>query len=148
MSLSLAWILPIVSAVVSARRAVGAAKGDREATAAARARVQDAKVALGERGEPWWEPPSEDGRADRVGATIRSLLRRRDGDATICPSEVARAVGGPVWREAMDVVRSVAAALAVDAHLEIRQRGAVVDPATARGPWRIGRGVRFPSPPG
>ena len=25
----------------------------------ARARVQDAKVALGERGEPWWEPGGE-----------------------------------------------------------------------------------------
>ncbi len=44
-------------ALMAARRAVGAAlrAGDAEAERAARARVQAAKVALGERGTPWWE---------------------------------------------------------------------------------------------
>ena len=47
----------LVAELMSARRAVGAAKraGDEEAERAARDRVHAAKVALGERGEPWWE---------------------------------------------------------------------------------------------
>ncbi len=47
----------LVSELMSARRAVGAAKRaqDTQAEAAARRRVHAAKVALGERGEPWWE---------------------------------------------------------------------------------------------
>ena len=47
----------LVGELMSARRAVGAAKraNDEEAERAARARVHAAKVALGERGEPWWE---------------------------------------------------------------------------------------------
>ena len=47
----------LVAELMSARRAVGAAKraDDAKAEKAARARVHAAKVALGERGEPWWE---------------------------------------------------------------------------------------------
>ena len=49
----------LVNALMDARRAVGAAKrsGDGEAERAARERVHAAKVALGERGTPWWESP-------------------------------------------------------------------------------------------
>jgi hypothetical protein len=51
----------LVNELMEARRAVGAAKraGDAEAERAARARVHAAKVALGERGKPWWEPGGE-----------------------------------------------------------------------------------------
>lgn len=47
----------LVNELMSARRAVGAAKraGDAEAERAARDRVHAAKVALGERGSTWWE---------------------------------------------------------------------------------------------
>ncbi len=47
----------LVNELMSARRAVGAAKrsGDTAAERAARDRVHAAKVALGERGEKWWE---------------------------------------------------------------------------------------------
>jgi uncharacterized protein len=47
----------LVNELMSARRAVGTAKraDDAEAEMAARKRVHAAKVALGERGEPWWE---------------------------------------------------------------------------------------------
>ncbi len=47
----------LVRELMSARRAVGAAKraGDAGAESAARARVHAAKVALGERGPKWWE---------------------------------------------------------------------------------------------
>ena len=48
----------LVKELMSARSSVGHAKrrGDAAAEKAARARVHAAKVALGERGEPWWEP--------------------------------------------------------------------------------------------
>ena len=51
--------------LMSARRAVGAAlrTGDEQAERAARARVQRAKTALGERGTPWWEQTEEERRA-------------------------------------------------------------------------------------
>jgi hypothetical protein len=49
----------LVAELMSARRAVGAAKraGDDAAERGARDRVHQAKVALGERGVPWWEQP-------------------------------------------------------------------------------------------
>ena len=52
--------------LMSARRAVGAAlrAEDKAAERAARDRVHRTKVALGERGEPWWEQ-SDDERRDR-----------------------------------------------------------------------------------
>ena len=61
------------SALMSARRDVGAAlrAGDAEAEAAARARVHRAKTALGERGTPWWEQTPEERRA-RWGAGLGS----------------------------------------------------------------------------
>ena len=43
-----------VNALMAARRAVRAARGDPDALGAARARVQAAKEALGERGPVWW----------------------------------------------------------------------------------------------
>ena len=51
----------LVDELMSARRAVGAAKrgDDPEAERRARDRVHAAKVALGERGKPWWEPGGE-----------------------------------------------------------------------------------------
>ena len=47
----------LVSELMSARRAVGIAlkAKDKEAEAAARRRVQSAKIGLGERGAKWWE---------------------------------------------------------------------------------------------
>jgi hypothetical protein len=46
--------------LMSARRAVRDAKGDPDAMAAARRKVDDAKVALGERGPVWWEDGEPD----------------------------------------------------------------------------------------
>ncbi|MEU2119634.1 hypothetical protein ABZ567_29260 [Streptomyces sp. NPDC016459] len=50
------------SHLMAARRGVAAAlrKRDTVAERAARARVHRAKVALGERGEPWWEQSATD----------------------------------------------------------------------------------------
>jgi hypothetical protein len=49
----------LVGELMAARRAVGAARRaqDADAERAARDRVHAAKVALGERGAPWWEQP-------------------------------------------------------------------------------------------
>jgi hypothetical protein len=50
----------LVRDLMSARRAVRDARGDPEATAQARARVDAAKRALGERGPVWWTDGAPD----------------------------------------------------------------------------------------
>jgi hypothetical protein len=134
----------LVGELMAARRAVRDARGDDAAVARARGRVQDAKVALGERGEAWWEPATEDGLRQRLAAAMRTLLRRRKPESTICPSDAARIAGGEAWRDAMDSSRSVAAELAATGLLEVRQRGKRVDPATATGALRLARGPAWP----
>jgi hypothetical protein len=129
----------LVSELMDARRAVGAAqrRGSAEDVAAARRRVQDAKVALGERGAPWWEEPSPCDRAERIRASVRALLRHRH-PATICPSDAARVVGGPSWRSLLPTVRQVVIAMSDEGEIVVRQRGVdVEDPAAARGPVRL-----------
>lgn len=123
----------LVAELMRARRLVGS-RGD-----AARPMVQDAKVALGERGEPWWEEASERGRSERLAATIRSLLRHRDG-TTICPSDAAKVVGGESWRDLMSLTREVAAGLVELEVVVVQQRGEAVDVREARGPVRIAPG--------
>jgi hypothetical protein len=73
-------------------------------------------------------------------AAILALLDRRADDATICPSEAARAVAGDGdWRALMAPARSAAGRLADRGEVEVTQGGQVVDVATARGPVRIRR---------
>lgn len=122
----------LVAELMAARRLV------RTDAATARPRVQDAKVALGERGDRWWEP-TEEGRRARLAATVRTLLRHRDG-ASICPSDAARVVGGEGWRDLMPMAREVAGELAVDGVVVVQQKGHAVDLATARGPIRLSPG--------
>lgn len=124
---------------MSARRAVKAALavGDASAERAARDRVGDAKLSLGERGPAWWEPQSEAAHRKRAAAVMRTLLRHRGADKTICPSDVARTVGGERWRASMELVRDEALERADAGALEIRQRGKVVDGRAARGPIRL-----------
>ena len=50
----------LVSELMAARRSVRDARGDGEALAAARARVDAAKRALGERGPAWWDDGAPD----------------------------------------------------------------------------------------
>ncbi len=75
----------------------------------------------------------------RLEASIRSLLAARAAEATICPSEAAREVGGGDWRDLMEPARSAARRLVAAEEVEITQQGKVVDPATAKGPIRIRR---------
>ena len=123
----------LVDELMAARRAVKAAEPD------ARRRVQDAKTALGERGAPWWEEPSAAQAEERIAATMRALTRKR-ADSSICPSDVARAVGGAGWRDRMPDVRRVAADLASREVVVVTQRGEQVSITDARGPVRIRRG--------
>ena len=125
----------LVAELMAARRAVRS-EGD-----AARHRVQDAKVALGERGEPWWEDPTPAGRATRMAAAFNALLRHRP-DGTVCPSEVARIVGGDRWRSLSAGVRDLAWDLGDTGVVRVLQRGEPVRRG-ARGPIRVGRGARF-----
>jgi hypothetical protein len=130
----------LVDELMAARRAVGRASrtGDAAGERAARARVQQAKVALGERGEPWWDEPSAAGRRARVRATTLALAAHRAPERTICPSDVARAIGSTGWRSLMEPVREVVRDLARSGEVEILQRGEVVDPDGGwRGPIRI-----------
>jgi hypothetical protein len=129
----------LVAELMGARRAVQSAlrQGDPLLERAARARVHDAKVALGERGAVWWEQASEAQQKQRAAAAMRALLRQRGADKTICPSEVARAIGGASWRASMPLMRQVALALTQTGELEIRQQGKVVAPTQLRGPIRL-----------
>ena len=71
-------------------------------------------------------------------AAILALLDERAEGATICPSEVARALAED-WRPLMDEVRAAAAGLVTQGKVEVTQGGEVVDLATARGPIRLRR---------
>jgi hypothetical protein len=99
--------------------------------AAGPARARDAEIALAETGT---ETPV------RLAAAIRALLWHRRPDATICPSDAARAVGGDSWRDLMDTAREVAAGLAGQGVIVVRRRGADVDITTVTGPVRLARG--------
>ena len=76
---------------------------------------------------------------EALATAVRTLLAGRRAGATVCPSEVARSVGGDHWRELMAPVRAVAQRMVEAGELEVTQRGAVVDLATARGPVRLRR---------
>ena len=75
----------------------------------------------------------------RLERTIGELLDQRRPDASICPSEAARAVDPDGWREIMPAARAAAGRLAAAGEVEVTQGGAVVDVAGARGPVRVRR---------
>lgn len=75
----------------------------------------------------------------RLEQVITELLAQRASEATICPSEAARAVDPDGWRELMEPARRAARRLVADGAVEITQGGRVVDPSTAKGPIRIRR---------
>ena len=73
---------------------------------------------------------------------IFNLLARRQTDATICPSEVARSLATDEgeWRQLMPQVRQVAHDLAKAGRLRVTRRGVEVDATSKGGPIRLGRG--------
>ncbi len=80
------------------------------------------------------------GRADEdLEHAIIDLLDQRAGNATICPSEAAKLVGGDDWRPLMEPSRAAARRLVDEGAVLITQRGKVVDPTDFSGPIRIRR---------
>lgn len=85
--------------------------------------------------------------SEDIAAKIAGLLSGRAPSASICPSDVARALLGdePAWRALMPRVREVAATLAREGVIVISQGDRQVDPAdVAKGPIRLRRGPAFP----
>lgn len=72
-----------------------------------------------------------------IALLILELVARRGPGKTICPSEVARALGGD-WRAHMPFVREVAARLAAEGRIVVTQKGRVVEADRAVGPIRLG----------
>lgn len=129
----------LVGALMAARRAVQQAlrSDDANALRAARAQVQDAKLALGERGAPWWENPTPAQLSVRGAATVRSLLRRRGAGKTICPSDAARVLAGSRFRSAMPAVRALVTRMEAAGELMVLQKGKRVHADQVRGPIRL-----------
>jgi hypothetical protein len=67
-----------------------------------------------------------------IADALMDLAHRRGAGASFCPSEAARALSDD-WRPLMPEVRRVAATLPLVA----TQKGAPVDPLSARGPIRL-----------
>ena len=70
---------------------------------------------------------------------ILDLLGKRARNATICPSEVARAAFPEKnWRREMESVRQAARRLVDQGKIVMKQKGQVVDPSRAKGAVRLG----------
>ena len=76
---------------------------------------------------------------DARDATL-ALLAARAEDATVCPSEVARAVTEAAgdWREAMPEIHAAVDQMVSDGLVRLSWKGRSL--ATRAGPYRIGRG--------
>jgi hypothetical protein len=72
---------------------------------------------------------------DPRAATL-TLLARRAPDATVCPSEVARAIAAD-WRGAMPAVHAAIDELVRDGLIRLSWKGQPM--ATRSGPYRIRR---------
>ena len=75
----------------------------------------------------------------RLERTIGDLLDQRRPEASICPSDAARAVDAEGWRDLMPAARAAAGRLAAAGEVEVTQGGEAVDVGTAHGPVRIRR---------
>ena len=76
-------------------------------------------------------------RRQTLEEAILALLAERQEGKTICPSEAARAVGGPNWRDQMPLAREAAAALSAEGRIDVLQKGRPVNALEARGPIRL-----------
>ena len=75
-----------------------------------------------------------------IAAAILDLAVARGAGKTICPSEVARHLGGQeeaAWRPLMDPIREQAVRLSTTGTITIKQGGTCVDPEAFSGIYRI-----------
>ena len=147
----------LTAELMQARRAVRLAKGDPSRLTAARAQVDSAKRALGERGPVWWSDgardfnrclvfnspyadwyehlappdsgvsPVEDADIER---TVSLLLNSRSALASCCPSEVARALApgdDAAWRALMPRVLRVLSGLVIQRRVRVTRGKRVLD---------------------
>jgi hypothetical protein len=78
--------------------------------------------------------------ADPVEEAILRLVEARGHGKTICPSEAARALGGPHpdgWGPLMQPVRKAAVRLAHRGQLVILRKGRPADPDSFKGVYRL-----------
>jgi len=71
---------------------------------------------------------------------LLALVAERGPGKTICPSDVARDIGGPHpdgWSPLMQPVRQVAVRLMKEGRVAILRKGRPVDPDDFRGVYRI-----------
>jgi uncharacterized protein DUF3253 len=96
---------------------------------------------MGKREEPGIGPSEAKG---DVRATALALLSSRAPGATICPSEVARAIasggGHADWRTGMPAVHEAIDAMAAEGLVRLTWKGEAM--AAREGPYRIGRRIR------
>lgn len=86
------------------------------------------------------EPSRAKPTQDAIEATLLSLAAARGEGKTICPSDVARALGGPHpdgWGPLMQPVRREAVRLMKEGRAVILRKGRPVDPDDFRGVYRI-----------
>lgn len=84
-----------------------------------------------------------------IADCMLELIGRRAPSASICPSDVARAITREAddWRALMPTVRRVAARLARDGMVSITQGGDTLRPDRIdHGPIRLRRGPAFSAP--
>lgn len=77
---------------------------------------------------------------EAIEETILRLVAERGAGKTICPSEAARALGGPHpdgWGPLMKPVRAASVRLAHQGRLAILRKGRAVDPDDFRGVYRL-----------
>lgn len=89
-------------------------------------------------GRPERKGPSE----DLIAETILRLVAARDVGKTVCPSEVARELGGSqpeAWSPLMQPIRRIAVRMTKAGQVAILRKGkAVEDPDDFRGVYRLG----------
>jgi hypothetical protein len=73
----------------------------------------------------------------QIEQCLLEKVRQRGLDKSICPSEVARALGGENWQSLMPQVRSIGARLAKSGLIVALQKGHVIDTEAAKGPIRF-----------
>lgn len=86
---------------------------------------------------------------DLVREAVRKLLQERAPEATVCPSEVAKAVANGLgegtprrpWRDEMPSIHEVVDRLLADGQVQLSWKGRLL--STRSGPYRIRRGTTF-----
>jgi hypothetical protein len=108
----------LVHELMRARRQLVAPKSKAEEQRA-RAAVHDAKIALGERGHPWWIDPTEESDNERITAALRALLRSRT-IKRVYSTEIAQIVSSTFRPSLIEAVHRIALGMQHEGHLKIR----------------------------